>query len=478
MNLHRDDDLVYETSRWQRLLWREHEKADAAAQRTVKAGAEKFEAFEGFARELFTRMYSEAPRKMDPAAEGAEWAERAHAAAEEVQEFAALAERCRGDEQWAGMAATTLAEQVLAAMPEPPEPIQDAAQQQRVAQALAEMAAEGQIPQQDAQDAAKRAQQAAQAAQQYAAGLDASALRQAVRKAVAAAQEQVSQAEQAMECFTYGAGAGAATKGASLARKREILSKVQKSRKLARIAELAGRLKHLAAQKQRTKATDVQDEVSDVVMGDDLARLLPSEAALLADDDLFVEFARRFLERGLLQYELKGKERKQRGPIVVCVDNSGSMAGEREEWSKAVALAMLEIARRQKRGFALVHFDGDVQLVLKVGRGEAGAWEDLVKAMEFFSGGGTDFAPPLQRALAIIREDGAFEKADVVLITDGAAGDHYAPAYRLSAQGLGAHTYGILIGGGSADVLKSYADEAVAVEPSRDGAALDMVFGI
>src|SRR5207249_4537867 len=45
-----------------------------------------------------------------------------------------------------------------------------------------------------------------------------------------------------------------------------------------------------------------------------------------------------------------------RGPMIVCLDGSGSMEGEKEIWSKAVALTLLEIARRQRRLFRFICF--------------------------------------------------------------------------------------------------------------------------
>ena len=59
-----------------------------------------------------------------------------------------------------------------------------------------------------------------------------------------------------------------------------------------------------------------------------------------------------------MQYELKGTEKQGKGPIVVCVDNSGSMSGDRETWSIVVALALLEIATMPKREFACIHIGG------------------------------------------------------------------------------------------------------------------------
>ena len=46
--------------------------------------------------------------------------------------------------------------------------------------------------------------------------------------------------------------------------------------------------------------------------------------------------------------------------MVICVDGSGSMSGSKELWAKAVALTLMDIARREKRAcLALVFSAGD-----------------------------------------------------------------------------------------------------------------------
>jgi Mg-chelatase subunit ChlD len=62
------------------------------------------------------------------------------------------------------------------------------------------------------------------------------------------------------------------------------------------------------------------------------------------------------LRKNLMQFKLEGKEKEGKGPLIVCIDNSGSMAGEREEWAKGFALGLLTIAKKQKREFCIIHF--------------------------------------------------------------------------------------------------------------------------
>src|SRR5207245_9845248 len=82
---------------------------------------------------------------------------------------------------------------------------------------------------------------------------------------------------------------------------------------------------------------------------------LPPEPLPLHHPVLHRDFARGLIEGRLRSCAVRGDERG-RGPMIVCLDGSGSMAGDKEIWSKAVALTLLEIARRQRRLFRFICF--------------------------------------------------------------------------------------------------------------------------
>jgi uncharacterized protein with von Willebrand factor type A (vWA) domain len=48
-----------------------------------------------------------------------------------------------------------------------------------------------------------------------------------------------------------------------------------------------------------------------------------------------------------------------KGPIIVSIDESGSMIGEKAHTAKALALALAWIARQQHRWCGLVAYSGD-----------------------------------------------------------------------------------------------------------------------
>jgi uncharacterized protein with von Willebrand factor type A (vWA) domain len=203
--------------------------------------------------------------------------------------------------------------------------------------------------------------------------------------------------------------------------KFEIAEELKYNRKIVEIARLAGRFRDLAIGRKQRKVQGVPHEMYAVSQGDDLSLMLPIESVYLAMSDAQMVFAKKFAEKQLLEYALKTGE-LQAGPLIVCVDNSGSMEGEREIWSKAIALALLEIARREKRAFVCIHFgDRDDPLnvieIKKTDKPDVLA-SKIIELAGYFLNGGTNFEKPLEEALRYI-ESVEYRRADIVFITDG-----------------------------------------------------------
>jgi uncharacterized protein with von Willebrand factor type A (vWA) domain len=196
---------------------------------------------------------------------------------------------------------------------------------------------------------------------------------------------------------------------------------IRASPKLRKIAEMLGRFKRLALTVQKAKLTNGSEEIYDITLGDDLARLVPAERSKLLDSRTKKDFMRKFAEKSLMQYALKGRMPAGRGPVVVCLDSSGSIEETQDIWQKAVTLATLDIAQRQKRAFACILFGGiddplDITIV------EAQDPEISKKAIHiadsFFGYHGTSFEKPLDAAVQIINTK-EFSKADILFCTDG-----------------------------------------------------------
>lgn len=191
-----------------------------------------------------------------------------------------------------------------------------------------------------------------------------------------------------------------------------------KQPKLLKIMQVAGRFRTLAIKKQRQKTKHAVDEISDIHQSDDLGHLLPTEAMLLADPDLEFLFWAKFVERKLFTYELSGMETKGRGPIIVCLDISGSMGGDKDCWAKGVALALVEIAHREKRNAIVIVFDTEVHQVFEFMKNTFN-WQTVVELAGYFTGGGTDFDAPLLCALDYLDREKELKNGDIILVTDG-----------------------------------------------------------
>ncbi len=226
---------------------------------------------------------------------------------------------------------------------------------------------------------------------------------------------------------SLGLGAGGDGK-VGVKERLELGERLARSKKLQLLARLTGAFREVAFEARKKRVARAPQELHEIRSGHDLDRLLPSELLGLRKEHraLHLDFLRRFAEDKLMQYELHGPS--SRGPMVICVDGSSSMHGSKEIWSKAVALTLMEIARREKRKCLAIVFSGTEELfeVELLGAGKKGHCrlkvldEGVLQFAEHFPGGGTNFEAPLRRALAAVSEQG-YRRGDIVFITDGEA---------------------------------------------------------
>ena len=238
----------------------------------------------------------------------------------------------------------------------------------------------------------------------------------AVGRAVAEAGKEVEALREAAGAFGMGPGSPGATDPAVVA---ALFRRVRGDPTLRRICDLAGRFRRVAQSKQRRKATHGLDDVVGVEPGGDVGRLLPSELVKLAVPDLELDTLRRIVERQALCREYHAVEPVGKGPVIVAVDESGSMAGDKVHTAKALALALAWVARRQRRWCALVAYSGDSgERVLQL---PAGRWDEtgLADWLTAFLGRGSDIDVPIREMPRIYAELKAPPGVtDVVFITD------------------------------------------------------------
>lgn len=253
-----------------------------------------------------------------------------------------------------------------------------------------------------------------------------------------------------------------------------------KNNRLAKFAKLIGNFKALQAAEARRKVKHAPDEVNNIVLGDDLTRLAPSEWTNFANDDLEDDFWLRYVNRQILCYDLIGTERTGQGPIIVVCDESGSMGmedvmgGSREAWSKALTLALCEQARQKNRDFFYIGFSSARQQhTIKFTGGKA-KLSDVIDMTEHFFGGGTHFEKPLLDALEIVEsyDDKDGKKPDIVFITDddySSSNDEFMRKWNRTKDKYDLRCFGIAMGGaGTGGMLEAVSDNVRSVTGLTD----------
>lgn len=136
------------------------------------------------------------------------------------------------------------------------------------------------------------------------------------------------------------------------------------------------------------------------------------------------------------------------GPIVLCLDTSGSMRGAPENIAKAVAIAAVREAHASRRACKVIAFGGPGELVERdLGGPDADGLGPLLALMGQAFDGGTDIQTPIERAIERVHET-AWRSADLLIVSDGEFGCVRATldAIARARDELGLRVQGVLVG--------------------------------
>lgn len=290
-------------------------------------------------------------------------------------------------------------------------------------------------------------------------------MKRATRKAAKKSQE-LSDIENA-----WGTGDGSKHK-LPFREKMKIARKLEENPKLKEITKLAGRMRNVALHSRKVRISPGTSELYNVTEGDDLSRILSSEIALLGHPLTKKLFMKKLATKELMQYHLIDREGKERGPIVICIDNSGSMTGDPEIWSKAIAVGLIELAKKDNRHLIVNHFgsDGDPIQKYRFGKEEGFPPSRLIDMAEFFLGGGTSFQAPLNEARKDINND--MKDADIIFITDGICdvSDKWLKSFMEWKEEMEVRIYSFLVDYVNNDpkVLRKFSDIAMPASHLKD----------
>ena len=255
-----------------------------------------------------------------------------------------------------------------------------------------------------------------------------------------------------------------------------LATEMRNNRQIQELVRQMGR--DFIREEDKKKATRIpqrsKTEVHGTHLSDDLMRLLPSELVNLEDDTLEVLFYARLLEKNLQTYELGGTTFTTRdevekvtttaitGPVVALLDTSGSMQGQPLLKARALLLAIAGILQREKRSLHVVLFGntGELRELALEGAEQSAA---LLAFLGQGFGGGTDFETPLQRAFALIGQQGRYQRADVLVISDGdcSLSEAFTNTVRTQKKTLDCLIYSVLCNGQR--VSDSFSDEVLVL---------------
>lgn len=172
-------------------------------------------------------------------------------------------------------------------------------------------------------------------------------------------------------------------------------------------------------------------EVIGIRESDDISSMLPIEAATLLNPLTRPIFLKKYAEKKLTTYDFKNQvadtvkgtikvkelqaKEDDKGPIIICVDTSGSMKGIPEQVAKTICFALTKIALRENRKCFLISFSTKIQTIELTNL--QNSLDKLIAFLGMSFNGGTDANPALQKSLEML-DTNDYYKADVLMVSD------------------------------------------------------------
>jgi uncharacterized protein with von Willebrand factor type A (vWA) domain len=283
-------------------------------------------------------------------------------------------------------------------------------------------------------------------------GIDRDTLRWTIRRSLKKGLKEAQEAKQAVE--TFGREEGGIQR-IPLTEQFRLADLLGKNSKIKEIIKMLGRMRLEALSVKRSRITHsspVRRGVETVGI-EGIERVLPDELANLAigeeGEDLLLK---RLLEEDLLAYSYRNPVEESHGPILIAVDGSGSMAGLKEVWAKALAIATILQAKKEKRKSHGIIFGASEKEIFEI---DVDRLEDLATASFHM---GTNFGPPLRWAQDQFKEN---PRADFLFITDGICNleDERKTTFIQAKSSSGARCFSVLIGSDATDAVMQFSDK-------------------
>ena len=195
--------------------------------------------------------------------------------------------------------------------------------------------------------------------------------------------------------------------------------------KMGRAAHPDGNHQVSSVSGQHTLArSQAKNDIVGIGIGRDLESILPSEMACFLDPDLQDVFLRKFVTGRLQTFDhkshilrsarsLRTQSAATRGPVIVCMDTSGSMMGEPSQIALSLMMRLAEMCEQEDRECFLITFSVYAQPI-DVHRHRS-------RLMQYFtqtSSGNTDAQRMIDLLNETLQKNYRYMGADVLWISD------------------------------------------------------------
>ena len=221
----------------------------------------------------------------------------------------------------------------------------------------------------------------------------------------------------------------------------ELLNSRKKNHALEEILSLIGRKPSNAGDRKAHLSYGNQNlphsggsDIQGITVGKSFSSLLPFETALFSDSQTEEVFLHKYVdhqlqlfhhrsENGKTSRGLNNVRAKGRGPMIICMDTSGSMEGHPLDVARVVVSNIFMEAQRQKRACLLILYSEDIDVIdlknawenYKVRLG--GGYKDFILQIPI-EYGATDITEMLLAIFGLWENSQYYQLADVLVISD------------------------------------------------------------
>lgn len=199
------------------------------------------------------------------------------------------------------------------------------------------------------------------------------------------------------------------------------LEKRLRSSDFKRFIDKVGKKKTIASKAKKKKTISKDHIIDKIITSDDMDNIIEDEILQFALDieEFEWDFYDRLLNKAVLSNQFVSNHGRNKGPIILCYDGSGSMEGPKIEETKAHIIAILDIAKYQNRKVILIQFASKKEaLYTKEVSPSYISTKDIYEIYDTFIKGGTDFEKPLKKAMTLLKQEN-YKEGDILFITDG-----------------------------------------------------------